>query len=63
LGCGHAIETLENAMQARPGLGRRHGQPVAVVVRPSLRADLTPGNGGSVVRSGPTLAMRYAYRQ
>src|ERR1019366_6084231 len=41
-GCGLAIEPLEYAAQARADPGRRHGQPVALVIRVGLRADLVP---------------------
>ena len=57
-GCGLAVEPLEDAVQARTGSGGRHGQPVALVIRAGLRADLVPRDGRRGVGGSQTGGLR-----
>jgi hypothetical protein len=48
-------------VQARTGPGRRHGQPVALVIRAGLGTDLVPRDGSRGVGGSQTGGLRHTY--
>ena len=62
-GCGFAIEPLEDTMQSHTRPGGTNGQPIALVIRAGLGADLVPRDGRRGVGGSQTGGLRYSHGQ